>query len=56
MYFIVSIHDNLRIPDERVCVEGLCGIKPEIELLFSVPFPVCEDIGMNYIWLSRHVA
>ena len=35
-----------RIPENRVGVKVLGGIKPEIELHLSVPFPLSEHIGM----------
>jgi hypothetical protein len=49
---IFYLHNALLVPHNGVGVESLSGIKPEIELLFSVAFPLGEHIGMENIWLS----
>jgi len=51
-----DLHYSLLVPHNRVGVESLCGIKPEIKLLFFVAFPLGEHIGMESIWFSSYIA
>ena len=44
IYNVMDLHDALFVPNERVSVEGLCGVKPEMELLFSVAFSLAKHI------------
>ena len=47
-----EIHDATRIPKDGVGVEVLCGIKPKIKLLFSIPLSLSEHIGMEDVRVS----
>jgi hypothetical protein len=53
---IFYLHNELFVLHNGVGVKSLTGIKPEIELLFSVAFPLGEHIGMENIWLSSCIA
>ena len=53
---MLDLHDVLGFPDDGVSVEVLSGIKPEIELLFSVPFPLSEDICVENIRVTTKVS
>ena len=49
------LHDVERVPKDGVSVEVRGGIKPEIELHFTVTFTSCEHIGMENIRLSCNI-
>lgn len=50
------LHDVLGLPDDRVSVEVLGGIKPEVELLLSVPFTLCKDVCVESVRVTAHVS
>lgn len=45
----------LGIPYDGIGVEVFGGVKPEIKLLLSVPFALCEHIGMEDVGLAGDV-
>ena len=53
---VANLHNALGVPYNGVSVEGICGIKPKLELLFSVPFPLAEHIGMESVGISRYIS
>ena len=51
-----GLQDVLGIPKDGVGVEIIGGVEPEMELLLSVPFPLCEHIGVNCVRVATKVA
>lgn len=55
-YIICFLHDALRVPYNSVSVEIFCGVKPKIELLFSIPYALSVDIGVDYVGFSTEIS
>ena len=51
-----GLQDVLGIPKDGVGVEIIGGVEPEMELLLSIPFPLCEHIGVNCVRVATKVA
>ena len=49
------LHDVLDVPYNRVGVKIFCWVKPEVELLLSIPFPLRKHISMENIRVSAKV-
>lgn len=56
MKALCSLHDALRVPYNSVSVEIFCGVKPKIELLFSIPYALSVDIGVDYVGFSTEIS
>lgn len=52
----LNIHSVLGIPENRVSVEISSWVKPQIELLLSVSFALCEKVSMNYVRIAAEVS
>lgn len=52
----LNVHDFTRVPVDGVVVEIGCRIKPQVELLLSVPFSFSEDVCVDSIRLSWEIA
>ena len=44
-----TLHDVLGVPYDRIGVKIFCWVKPEVELLFSIAFPLRKHISMKNI-------
>lgn len=49
------LHDTLGIPKKGVGVKIFCWVEPEVELLFSFPFPLCVNVCVHNIRISTQV-
>lgn len=52
----MCLHNLVQIPEDRIRMETLSRVKPEVDPLFSVTFASSEHIGLQYIWLSCSVS
>lgn len=52
---LICLHNVLGLPYDWIGVEILSGIEPEIELLLPVSFPLCEDISVEDVRITRDV-
>lgn len=49
------LHNHIQVPENRVSVVFLGGVKPEVDSLFSVTFASGEHIGLQNVRLSGSV-
>lgn len=50
-----ALHYIARVPEDGVAVKILCRIKPQNELFFSATSRLCEDVGMECVWLLTNI-
>lgn len=50
-----NLHYRATIPEEGIRMEIGCGVKPKSVPLLSVSSAISIHIGLNQIWLSRHI-
>jgi len=53
---MVDLHNPLGVPRDRVSVEISSGVKPQIELLFPVPFALAENVCVKDVWITTQVS
>ena len=51
-----DLHYNFFSPWDGVSVEICSRIKPEVDPLLFVSSAICEDIGLQEVWLATHIA
>lgn len=52
---LTELHNAFGVPNDGIGVEGSCGIKPEMKLLFFIAFAFGIDVGMDCIWFSCNI-
>lgn len=52
MVQLVNLHSFCGIPVNGVIVKISSWVKPEVELLLSVSFSLCEHVSIDSVWLS----
>lgn len=50
-----SLHDMALVPEDRVGVEILSWVEPEVHPLFPVTYAINVDIGLNDVGLACSV-
>ena len=52
----MDLQNEVLVPQDAVCVEGSCGVKPQCNSLFPVAHTFGKDVGLESIGLTSSVS